>query len=160
MTQSDRLARRNVAVLVGAQALLGAQMPVNFILGGLSGQMLSPDKCLATLPISVMMLATMLSAPMMSGVMQRRGRRFGFILGTGFGALGGLISALGLLQGSFLLFLAGAVCTGVYFSSQGFLRFAATDTASAAFRPKAISWVMAGGLLSAIIGPRFGRAHV
>jgi len=154
MTQSDRLARRNVAVLVGAQALLGAQMPVNFILGGLSGQMLSPDKCLATLPISVMMLATMLSAPVMSGVMQRRGRRFGFILGTGFGALGGLISALGLLQGFFLLFLAGAVCTGVYFSSQGFLRFAATDTASAAFRPKAISWVMAGGLLSAIIGPQ------
>ncbi|MHA3980557.1 MFS transporter [Halovulum sp. GXIMD14794] len=154
MTQTDRRARRNVAVLVGAQAILGAQMPVNFVLGGLSGQILSPVACLATLPISVMMLATMIAAPAVSGLMQRRGRRFGFILGTGFGALGGAISALGLLRGSFELFLVGAVCTGVYFATQGFYRFAATDTASAEFRPKAISWVLAGGLISAIIGPQ------
>lgn len=154
MTQSDRRARRNVAVLVGAQAVLGAQMPVNFVLGGLSGQMLSPEKCLATLPISVMMLATMIAAPAVSGLMQRRGRQFGFIMGTGFGALGGAISAYALMRGSFLLFLLGAVCTGVYFSTQGFFRFAATDTASVEFRPKAISWVMAGGLVSAIVGPQ------
>ncbi|MFA5581930.1 MAG: MFS transporter, partial [Paracoccaceae bacterium] len=74
------------------------------------------------------------------------------------GALGGIIgatiSAWGLYQQSFLLFTVGSLFTGVYMSSQGFLRFAAADTVSAAFRPKAISYVMAGGLAAAIIGPQ------
>ena len=56
--------------------------------------------------------------------------------------------------GSFLLFVIGGLFTGIYMSAQGFYRFAAADTASDAFRPKAISWVMAGGLLSAIVGPQ------
>ena len=52
----DAKARRNLRVLMAAQMILGSQMPVNFILGGLAGQVLSPDKCLSTLPITLMML--------------------------------------------------------------------------------------------------------
>ncbi|WP_425050167.1 MFS transporter [Psychromarinibacter sp. S121] len=154
----DRRAKRNVVILVAAQAVLGSQMPMIFVLGGLAGQSLASNPCFATLPISLIVLFSMLSATPMSAVMQRFGRRAGFWLGTTCGAIGGGIGALGLLNQNFTLFLVGSAFTGVYMSAQGFYRFAATDTASDAFRPKAISFVMAGGLLSAVIGPQIVKA--
>ena len=150
----DRRAKRNVWVLVAAQALLGAQMPMIFTIAGLAGQSLASNICWATLPISMAVLGSMLSATPMSSFMQRHGRRAGFTVGTMFGAAGAAIGALGLLWSSFELFLLGSLLTGTYMSAQGFYRFAATDTASDAFKPKAISYVMAGGLVSAIIGPQ------
>ncbi|MFO7857153.1 MAG: MFS transporter [Paracoccaceae bacterium] len=150
----DRRARRNVVVLVLAQAILGAQMPVNFVLGGLAGQTLSPEPCLATLPISLIVLGSMLAAPNVSAFMGRYGRRAGFLLGAFGGMTGAALCAVALFLGSFPLFLVGAFCTGLYMSAHGFYRFAAADGASDTFRPKAISWVMAGGLASAIIGPQ------
>ncbi len=151
---NDARARRNVAVLVGAQAVLGAQMPMIFVVGGLAGQSLASNPCFATLPISLIVLGSMLSATPMSYVMQRFGRRAGFFAGALFGATGGAIGAWGLVEASFPIFLLGSFLTGTYMSAQGFYRFAAADTASAAFRPKAISYVMASGLLSAIVGPQ------
>ncbi len=150
----DRRARKNVVVLVMAQALLGAQMPMLFTIGGLAGQSLAPNPCFATLPISLIVLGSMLAATPVSAVMQRFGRRTGFLTGAGFGALGTIIGAIGLYQASFGILLAGSLLTGVYMSAQGFYRFAATDTASDSYRPKAISYVMAGGLAAAIIGPQ------
>ncbi|GGL74899.1 MFS transporter [Wenxinia marina] len=151
---TDRRARRNVGVLILAQALLGSQMPMLFVIGGLAGQMLAPNPCLATLPISLIVFGSMTTAPWLSPLMQRRGRRLGFQIGAAGGFLGAAVSALGLSVGSFGLLLAGSFLTGIYMSAQGFYRFAAADAASAAFRPKAISWVMAGGLASALIGPQ------
>ncbi|MGR3711835.1 MAG: MFS transporter [Shimia sp.] len=151
---ADSRARRNVIVLVLAQAFLGAQMPLIFTIGGLAGQSLASNLCFATLPISLIVLGSMLSATPLSAIMQRFGRRTGFLVGTTGGALGAIISAYGLYLNSFGVFLLGSLLTGVYMSAQGFYRFAATDTASDEFRPKAISYVMAGGLLSAIIGPQ------
>ena len=153
----DCRAKRNVAVLVAAQAILGAQMPMIFVIGGLAGGMLSPNPCLATLPISFIVFGSMITAPWLSPLMQRNGRRFGFFLGAASGAVGAMISAYGLYIGSFYVLLMGSLLTGVYMSAQGFYRFAATDTASEAFRPKAISYVMAGGLISAIIGPQLNK---
>lgn len=153
----DRRAKRNVAVLVAAQATLGAQMPVNFVLGGLAGQTLSPNPCLATLPISLIVAGSMLAAPFMSGFMGKYGRRPGFFLGAAGGAVGSAICVIALYIGSFGLFCAGALCTGLYMSAHGFYRFAAADSASEAYRPKAISYVMAGGLISAILGPQLAK---
>jgi MFS family permease len=150
----DARARRNVRVLVAAQGILGAQMPVHFVLGGLAGQMLSPNPCLATLPISLTVFGTMLAAPFLAAFMQRFGRRPGFFVGAAGGGSGATLCMLGLLQNSFGLFLVGSALTGLYMSAQGFYRFAATDAASEGFRPKAISYVMAAGLVSAIIGPQ------
>lgn len=147
-------ARRNVAVLIAAQAILGAQLPMLFVVGGLAGQMLSPVPCLATLPISAIVLGSMLAATPMSALMQRHGRRAGFWTGTVAGAAGALVSAAGLYLGSFPVFALGALGSGVFMSSLGFYRFAAADTASEAFRPKAISYVLAGGLAAAVIGPQ------
>jgi MFS family permease len=154
MPQATQSAKRNVIVLIMAQALLGAQMPMIFTIGGLAGQSLASNPCFATLPISLIVLGSMLSATPMSMVMQRFGRRVGFWIGTSMGCVGGAIGAVGLYHQSFGIFLLGSLCTGVYMSAQGFYRFAATDTASPEFQPKAVSYVMAGGLAAAIIGPQ------
>ena len=154
MPQTDALARRNVYVLVAAQAILGAQMPMIFTIAGLAGQGLAPNPCWATLPITAAVIGSMLTATPISAFMARYGRRAGFVVGAGGGALGAAVGAYGLMTQSFWLFVLGSLFTGIYMSAQGFYRFAAADTASEAFRAKAISWVMAGGLLSAVIGPQ------
>ena len=154
----DRRATRNVIVLFSAQAILGSQMPINIILGGLVGFTLAENKALATLPISVMLLVSMCTAAPASLFMGRFGRRAGFLLGALAGACGGAISASALLLGQFELLLLGTACTGIYQSTQGYFRFAAADTASATFGPKAISWVLAGGLVAAYIGPEVVHA--
>ena len=151
---SDSRAKRNVFVLVLAQAVLGAQMPMLFIIGGLAGQSLASNICFATLPITLIVLGSMLAATPISAIMQRYGRRAGFMLGAAAGAIGGAVGAYGLYLASFPVFLLGSLITGVYMSAHGFYRFAAADTASDAYRPKAISYVMAGGLAAAIVGPQ------
>ena len=151
---TDSTARRNVLVLVAAQAILGAQLPMIFTIAGLAGSSLAPNKCWATLPITMMVIGSMLTATPCSALMQRFGRRAGFFFGAAGGAVGAAIGAYGLSTGSFVIFCIGALCSGIYMSANGFYRFAATDTASESFRPKAISWVMAGGLLSAVVGPQ------
>ncbi|MEL7100469.1 MAG: MFS transporter [Pseudomonadota bacterium] len=150
----DSRAKRNVAVLVAAQAFLGSQITMIFVIGGLAGQQLSPYACLATLPISLIVFGSMTTAPWLSSAMQRFGRRAGFYIGALGGLIGSGVSAYALTIDSFWIFLVGSYLTGIYMSSQGFFRFAAADTASDAFKPKAISYVMAGGLISAFIGPQ------
>jgi MFS family permease len=154
MAQTLDRARRNVTVLVIAQAFLGAQMPMIFTIGGLAGQSLATNICFATLPISMIVLGSMIMANPMSSLMQKYGRRAGFWLGAAGGASGAAIGAYGLYLGSFAVFLTGSLLTGIYMSAQGFYRFAAADSADSDFRPKAISYVMAGGLVSAVIGPQ------
>ena len=150
--------RRNVVVLVLAQAFLGAQMPIIFTIGGLAGQSLASNPCYATLPISLIVMGTMIWATPMSAVMQRFGRRVGFMLGATAGALGAAIGAYALYIGSFELFLLGSFVTGIYQSAHGFYRFAAADAVEPAFQPKAISFVLAGGLIAAILGPQLVKA--
>jgi MFS family permease len=157
---NDAAARRNVWVLVAAQAILGAQMPMVFTIAGLAGQSLATNPCWATLPISFMVIGSMLTATPLSALMQKYGRRAGFAVGAVGGMIGGAVGAYGLINHSFVAFLIGALFTGVYMSAQGFYRFAATDTASDEFRPKAISYVMAGGLLSAVLGPQLVKVTV
>jgi MFS family permease len=155
---SDAIAKRNVAVLVAAQAILGAQMPMIFTVAGLAGSSLAPNACWATLPISCAVIGSMLTATPISAFMQRYGRAAGFSVGALGGAIGGVLGAYALYTANFTLFCIAALFTGIYMSAQGFYRFAAADTASDAFRPKAISLVMAGGLLSAVLGPQLVKA--
>ncbi len=155
MFQSIPREKRNVIVLVLVQATAGAQMPIVFIVGGLAGQSLASNVCWATLPISLIVFGSMTTAPWLSTLMQKFGRRTGFWCGCLGGITGGLIGAYALVIESFLLFLVSGYTTGIYMAANGFLRFAAADSASAEFRPKAISYVMAGGLLAAVIGPQF-----
>ena len=96
MTQAlpdDRLAKRNVTVLVAAQAILGGQMPMIFVVGGLAGGMLTDNPCFATLPISLIVFGSMTTAPWLSPLMQKYGRKTGFFIGAIAGALGSAVSA-------------------------------------------------------------------
>jgi MFS family permease len=150
--------KRNVAVLVLAHAVLGAQLALNIIVAGLAGALLAGDASLATLPLSVVVLGSLVTTPGVSLFMGRYGRRAGFLVGAAAGAAGGALCARALFVDSFELFLLGSVLLGLYQATQGFFRFAAADAAPDAFKPKAISWVLAGGLLSALLGPEIVRA--
>ncbi|MTD98713.1 MFS transporter [Paracoccus sp. YIM 132242] len=132
-------------------------MSVIFIVGGLAGQILAPNPCISTLPLSMIVLGSALTARPLARFMQDRGRQAGFMLAVLAGGLGAALAAWGLSAGSFWLFMAGSLLTGIYMSAQGFYRFAATDLASEDYAPRAISWVMAGGLAAAIIGPAVVR---
>ncbi|MTH63517.1 MFS transporter [Paracoccus shanxieyensis] len=148
-----RRARRNVVVLLVAQGLLGAQLSMIFIVGGLAGKMLSPNPCIATLPLSMLVLGTALSARPLAGFMRRHGRRAGFTLACALAAIGAMIASYALVIGNFWLFTLAGFLTGIYQAAQAFYRFAATDCAPPEFQSRAISWVLAGGLLSALTGP-------
>ena len=156
-TISLRRAKRNVAVLMFTHAVPGSQLAINIIVAGLAGALLAENKSLATLPISIVVLVSTFAAPAASLLMGRFGRRAGFLLGMLAGGIGGAVCARALVVASFELFLVGAGLLGVYQAFQGFLRFAAADTAPDEYKSKAISWVFAGGLLSALIGPEIVR---
>jgi predicted MFS family arabinose efflux permease len=150
----DRLARRNAAVLAVAQALSGANNAVIASTGGILGVMLAPDKGLATLPISVMVVGMWLGTMPVGALARHLGRRAALQVACTLGVASGLISCVAVLQGSFWLFLAGTFCAGLYAAGHQSYRFAACDTASPAFRASAVSWVLAGGVLAGVLGPQ------
>lgn len=144
----------NVARLAIGQALAGANSTVVYATGAVVGNMLAPDKALATLPISIFVVG-MAACTLPAGVVARRhGRRAAFLAGTGCGVLVGLLSALAVLLGSFWLFCLGTFFGGAYAAVVLSFRFAAADGVPAARRPRALSLVMAGGVFAGVIGPQ------
>jgi MFS family permease len=153
-TAGDRLARRNALVLAVTQALSGGNSAVVVATGGIVGAALAPDRALATVPITVYVLGMWIGTVPVGILARRFGRRVAFQSGALCGALTGLIGCLAVLQGSFLLFNLATFCGGLYAAAHQSYRFAAADTATEAFRPKAISWVLAGGLFAGFVGPQ------
>src|SRR5262245_6619753 len=150
----DRLARRNAFVLAVAQALAGANNTVVVATGGIVGAVLAPDPGLATLPISVMVLGMWAGTLPLGALCKAIGRRSALQVGSVFGVLCGLIACLAVQLGSFALFIVAAFCAGLYAAAHQSYRFAATDTASDSFRPKAVAWVLAGGVFAGVLGPQ------
>lgn len=149
-----RLGRRNVRVLMAAQALGGASPSIVVSLGGLVGQMLAPSAALVTLPISLFNLGLALGTLPAALVMRRFGRRSGYLLGAMFGAVAGLLAAGGIMTGLFWLFCIGTMVAGFYAAYVQSYRFAAADAVPHDMRGIAISRVMIGGLAAAVIGPQ------
>ncbi len=150
----DARARSNVLRLAAAQALTGANSAVIFATGSIVGASLAPSVSLATVPIS-MYVAGLAAGTLPTGAISRAyGRRVAFIIGTGCGMLTGLLGAFAILHASFPLFCCATFLGGLYGSVSQSYRFAAADGASAAFRPKAVSWVMAGGVFAGVLGPQ------
>src|SRR5580693_2022733 len=150
----DARARSNVVRLAAAQALTGANSAVIFATGSIVGATLAPSMSLATVPLSMYVLG-MAAGTLPTGAISRRyGRRVAFIIGTGCGTLTGLLGSLAILRGSFPLFCFATFLGGLYGAVAPSYRFAAADGASAAFRPKAVSWVMAGGVFAGVLGPQ------
>ncbi|MDR5899919.1 MFS transporter [Halomonas vilamensis] len=146
--------KANVGILVASQTLFMVATITVMTLSGVVGQALSPNPAFATLPIAIMMLGTVTSTLPASLFMKRVGRRLGFIVGASVGGIGGgLVSVAGIAAGSFWLFCAGNLLLGLYQGFAMYYRFAAADVASPTFRSKAISLVMAGGVVAAFLGP-------
>jgi len=150
----DALARRNAMVLAVAQALAGGNNTVIVSTASIVGAVLAPDKGLATLPITAMVLGMWLGTLPVGMLARRFGRRFALQTGSAFGILSGLISSSAVMNGEFWLLLVGTFCGGLYAAAHQSYRFAAADTASEAYRPKVVSWVLAGGVFAAVIGPQ------
>ncbi|MDN2564951.1 MFS transporter [Aquibium sp. A9E412] len=150
-----REARRTALILAAAQAVVGASAPITISMGGLAGfYLLGADKSLATAPVTGFNIGVALGALPAAVLMRHVGRRHGFVAGTGVMALGGLIAALALFQMGFWLFAVGALLIGCGHAFTQQYRFAAVDNAPASFKPRAISWVLGGGVFAAIIGPQ------
>lgn len=151
----EREAKRTAIILGTAQAVVGAAAPIAISLGGLAGDyLLGADKSLATAPITGFNVGVAVAALPAAMLMRAVGRRNGLISGTGVSALGGAVAALGLFQASFWLFALGLLFIG---GGNAFIlqyRFAAADNAPERFKPRAIGWVLTGGVFAAIIGPQ------
>ncbi|HKO87168.1 MAG TPA: MFS transporter [Burkholderiales bacterium] len=145
--------KKNVAVLAALQALLFTNNSTAIALNGLVGYALASNKSLATLPATGWVVGAAMSTYFASLLMKRIGRRAGFTFGTFVGILGVSICCFAIYSGSFWLFCAGSLVFGVYNAFGQYYRFAAADAAPADYKSKAISLVLAGGLVGGIIGP-------
>lgn len=118
------------------------------------GQDLATDPALATLPVSIYNLGLALGTVPAAWIMRQYGRRSGYLLGAMIGVFSGLVAAGAISFGAFIFFCLGTFLAGLYASYVQSYRFAAADGREGADRGRAISWVMVGGLVAAIIGPQ------
>ncbi|TFW39743.1 MFS transporter [Pseudomonas putida] len=149
--------QRQVFLLACAQALFQTVSVAVMTVGGLAGTLVADRADLGTVPIASMFMGTAAAMFPASSWMARRGRRAGFILGALLGVLGSLIAAYGVWTASLPVMAFGTFLIGCYQSFAQFYRFAASEVADDAFRPKAISLVLAGGVIAALLGPTVGR---
>ena len=149
--------RGQVLLLASAQALFQTASVMVMTVAGLAGALVTSRPELATAPIAAMFLGTAVTTVPASLWMARAGRRDGFVAGALLGTVGGLVAALGMWSQSLGLLCLGTFLVGVYQGFAQFYRFAASEVSGAAFRPRAISLVLAGGIVAALLGPALGR---
>jgi len=156
---------RNVAILAACQAFFFMANTILITTSGLVGLTIAPNPALATIPLAAQFLGTMLATMPASLLMGRVGRRAGLVTGGLFGIASGLVSTWAILQDSFLLFIGGGLLYGVFAAFSQYYRFSAADAADVsaaadklATRARAISLVMAGGLVAAFLGPELAKA--
>ncbi|MGC2414859.1 MAG: MFS transporter [Stellaceae bacterium] len=141
--------------LCQALAMTGASIVATT--ASIVGSLLAPDRALSTLPIAVQMTGMMTATIPAALLMARIGRRPGFWIGAGIGASGAAIATIAVLHANFVLFCVGTFLLGTYNGTAQQYRFAASEIADEAFRPKAISLVLAGGVVSAVFGPETAK---
>lgn len=148
---------RQVLLLAASQALFQTVSVLVMTVGGLAGSQLALSPEWATAPIATMFLGTAIATVPASMWMARVGRRVGFVTGALLGAAGGIAAATGIVTSSLLLLCLGTLFVGTFQAFAQFYRFAASEVSNEAFRPRAISLVLAGGVVAAIAGPALGR---
>jgi len=145
--------RRNLLLLATCQALGQAANTMMFAATALSVSTFLNIREYATLPVTMQHLGIMVAVFPAAMLMQRLGRRAGFQIGSLFGMLGASVAGGGLYLGSLLIMCLGGLILGYAVASLHMYRFAAVELVPGAMRAKAISWVTAGGIASAMIGP-------
>jgi predicted MFS family arabinose efflux permease len=150
-------ARKNVAVLGLCQALLNSTQSMLIAIGGLVGFALADNKALATLPVSTVVLGTALATVPASLLMGRLGRRPGFMIGAAIGGSGAFVATYAVYIQNFWLVCLGTMLLGIFSAFGQYYRFAAADVAGEKFRSKAISLVLAGGVVAGFAGPELAK---
>lgn len=148
--------RRNVLLLASSQALMLSVIVMAVTFGAILGSMLAPNRALATLPIAMLVVGTAIASLPAAFLMRHHGRRVSFVIGIGLGVSGSLLCALALRQNSFLLFVAGHLLLGGYQGFANYYRFAAVEATDPSHAGRAISWVVAAGVVAAFAGPQLG----
>lgn len=149
---------RNFSLVLLANVVMGTAMPMLIILGALAGGALAPDPALAMLAPAVQMSTGLIVARPLAGLMYRRGRRLGFLLGAGSLLLGGILAALALMTGQFVLLVVAHLVLGAALIAINYLRFAAAESVAPQRQAQAISLTLASGLIAALAGPELFRA--
>jgi predicted MFS family arabinose efflux permease len=149
--------RRNVLLLALCQAAFMSSVSLVATVGSLAGHALAADKALATLPATAVVVGTAIGTIPASLLMRRAGRRLGFIAGTGFAIAGGLVAAAAIGMASFWLLALGCAFVGMSSAFGQLYRFAAAEAVPSADRSRAISIVLAGGLVASFVGPQLAR---
>jgi len=144
-------------LLACCQALLLTNGVTLIAINALAGYALVDNKVFATLPAAVYVLGAMVTTMPASFWMKRVGRRNGFLTGGLLGLMGSVIATAGMWSRSMTLLCAGAILLGAYNAFGQYYRFAAADAAPADFKAKAISLVLAGGLVGGIVGPEITK---
>lgn len=152
-----RHAGRNVYLLILCQGLLFINNTALIAVNGLVGLALAPNTTLATIPVTSYVIGSALASAPIARMMRLHGRRVGFTVGTCFGMLGTTLAALGAYHKMFWLVCLGTLTIGVYNACGQLYRFAAAEVAPARFKERAVSWVMAGGILGGVVGPNLAN---
>ena len=148
---------RTIVLLATCQALLSINNIVNVSMNGIVGYMLASNKAWATLPLTAYVVGTACSTIPASLFMKRYGRRVGFSVGCCFGILGQLITASSVITGNFWLLFLGNFLTGGYNAAGQYYRFAASESADEAWKSRAISLTLGGGIVGAFVGPEAAK---
>ncbi len=148
-------ARRTALILAASQAIVGSAAPISISIGALAGfYLLGADKSLATAPVTGFNIGVALGALPAAAIIKRAGQRNGFLTGTAVTAAGGAIATAAMFASDFWLFALGLLVVGIGGGFVQQFRFAAADNAPPAFKARAISFVLAGGVVTAILGPQ------
>jgi len=149
--------KRNVLLLSFCQAMMMTGNALIVATASLVGYLLAEDKSLATIPLAIQFFATMLTTIPASFLMKRLGRRGGFFIGVSLGTAGAALAVTAILHEAFWLFCGATLLVGMFNGFGIYYRFAAVDVATEAYKPRAISYVMAGGVVAAFTGPNLAN---
>lgn len=149
--------RKNVVILALCQALSMTGSSLVMTVSAIVGTMIAADKTMATLPLAFQMTAMMLTTIPASMAMKRFGRRAGFLFGILVGICGALLATFAIFERNFALLCTASCVMGIQMGFAQFYRFAAADTAKPDFKSKAISLVLAGGVIAAVLGPNLAK---
>jgi MFS family permease len=152
--------KRNLALLGVCQALLLTIGATSVALNGLAGYVLATNKALATLPVTAWIVGGAMAVFPASMLMKRLGRRGGFAVGTLVGFVGVTVCITALAIGEFWLLCLGAMIFGGFNGFGQLYRFAAADAVGPQHKEKAISLVLAGGVIGGLLGPQLSNVTV
>jgi MFS family permease len=145
---------RNIALLSISQSLAGSSQAILISVAALTAASMAPAQGLATLPVTVMIIGTALATGPAAWLIHSWGRRQGFVFGAAVSVPAALLAATAAWLGNFWLFCLALAIFGASGAFGQQYRFAAADSVPPHLKSRAISWVLAGGVLAGFIGPQ------